>query len=81
MRNLVTGGAGFLGSHLIDRLMRLKEEVICIDNFFTGSEENIKDWYQNPRFKMIKHDVIEPINLKVDKIWHLASSSILYVPM
>ncbi len=75
MRNLVTGGAGFLGSHLIDRLMRLKEEVICIDNFFTGSEENIKDWYQNPRFKMIKHDVIEPINLKVDKIWHLACSA------
>ena len=75
MRNLVTGGAGFLGSHLIDRLMRLKEEVICIDDFFTGSEENIKHWNKYSRFKMIKHDVIEPIDLKVDKIWHLACSA------
>ena len=75
MRNLVTGGAGFLGSHLIDRLMRLKEEVICIDNFFTGSEENIKYWEKNPRFKIIKHDVINPIYFEVDKIWHLACSA------
>ena len=75
MRNLVTGGAGFLGSHLIDRLMKLEEEVICIDNFFTGNEENIKHWNKHPKFKMIKHDVINPINIKVDKIWHLACSA------
>ena len=55
--------------------MRLKEEVICIDNFFTGSEENIKYWEKNPRFKIIKHDVINPIYFEVDKIWHLACSA------
>ena len=75
MRNIVTGGAGFLGSHLIDRLMNLGEEVICIDNYFTGREENISQWINNSRFKMIKHDVIQPINFEVDKIWHLACSA------
>lgn len=75
MKNLVTGGAGFLGSHLIDKLMSLEEEVICIDNFFTGREENIKNWKNNPRFKVMRHDVIQPIDLEVDKIWHLACSA------
>ena len=71
-RNLVTGGAGFLGSHLIDKLMSLGEEVICIDNYFTGNKTNIKRWIGHPNFELIRHDVTEPIQLEVDKIWHLA---------
>lgn len=73
MRNIVTGGAGFLGSHLIDTLMREGEEVICIDNFSSGVRNNIQHWINNPMFTLINHDVIEPIFLKSDKIWHLAS--------
>jgi len=71
-RNLVTGGAGFLGSHLIDRLMNNGEEVICLDNYFTGKKENISQWIGHPNFELIRHDVTEPISLEVDKIWHLA---------
>ncbi len=71
-RNLVTGGAGFLGSHLIDKLMQAGEEVICIDNYFTGKKENIKKWQGHPNFELIRHDVTEPIQLEIDKIWHLA---------
>ena len=71
-RILVTGGAGFLGSHLIDKLMSLGEEVICIDNYFTGNKTNIKQWIGHPNFELIRHDVTEPIQLEVDKIWHLA---------
>ncbi len=71
-RNLVTGGAGFLGSHLIDRLMQSNEDVICLDNYFTGSKENISKWIGHPRFEVIRHDVTEPIKLEVDRIWHLA---------
>ncbi len=71
-RNLVTGGAGFLGSHLIDKLMKSGEEVICIDNYFTGKKENIKKWIGHPNFELIRHDVTEPIQLEIDKIWHLA---------
>ena len=71
--NLVTGGAGFLGSHLIDRLMFNNESVICIDNFFTGRKSNIYKWINNPNFQLIEHDVIEPIDLpNIDRIWHLA---------
>tara|TARA_B100000242_G_scaffold60330_1_gene36095 strand:- start:4523 stop:5464 length:942 start_codon:yes stop_codon:yes gene_type:complete len=70
--NLVTGGAGFLGSHLIDRLMENGEEVICIDNFFTGSKNNLIKWLKNPKFEFIRHDITKPITLEVDKIWHLA---------
>ena len=70
--NLVTGGAGFLGSHLIDKLMLNNEKVICLDNFFTGDKSNISHWINNPNFDLINHDVTEPIKLKVDKIWHLA---------
>ena len=70
--NLVTGGAGFIGSHLIDRLMNLGEEVICIDNFSTGTDKNIIRWLGNQRFKYIKHDIIKPIDLNVKNIWHLA---------
>lgn len=71
-RNLITGGAGFLGSHLIDRLMNLNEEVICLDNYFTGEKSNIEKWIKHPNFELIRHDVTEPIQLEVDKIWHLA---------
>ncbi len=72
IRNLVTGGAGFLGSHLVDRLMKAGEEVICIDNFHTGRKKNVEHWIGNPYFELIRHDVTEPILLEVDRIWHLA---------
>ena len=72
MINLVTGGAGFVGSHLIDRLMHSGEEVICLDNYITGRKSNIKKWIGNPYFELIRHDVTEPIRLEIDKIWHLA---------
>ena len=72
MRNLITGGAGFLGSHLVDRLMQAGEEVICLDNYFTGRKANIRDWIGHPNFELIRHDVTEPIKLEVDRIWHLA---------
>lgn len=72
MRILVTGGAGFIGSHLIDRLMRADHEVICLDNFFTGHKRNIQHWFGNPNFEMIRHDITEPIRLEVDQIYHLA---------
>ena len=72
IRNLVTGGAGFLGSHLVDRLMKSGEEVICLDNFFTGRRNNIAPWIGNHSFELIRHDVTEPIMLEVDRIWHLA---------
>ena len=71
-RNLVTGGSGFLGSHLSRNLLERGEEVICIDNFFTGEKKNIKPLIKNPYFELIRHDVTEPIKLEVDKIWHLA---------
>jgi UDP-glucuronate decarboxylase len=72
MRILVTGGAGFLGSHLIDRLMQQKHDVICLDNFYTGNKENIAHWLGNPKFELIRHDITEPIRLEVDQIYHLA---------
>ena len=71
-RNLVSGGAGFLGSHLIDRLMKNNEKVICLDNYFTGEKLNLKKWINHPNFEIIRHDVTEPIQLEVDRIWHLA---------
>ena len=71
-RNLVTGGAGFLGSHLIDKLMNAGENVVCLDNYFTGNKENIQEWVNNPRFELVTHDIVDPIKLEVDKIWHLA---------
>ena len=72
MRSLVTGGAGFLGSHLIDRLIESGEEVICLDNYFTGRKSNIQRWLAHTHFELIRHDVTEPIRLEVDRIWHLA---------
>ena len=72
VKHIVTGGAGFLGSHLIDKLMFQGDEVICLDNFFTGNKENIVKWIDNPKFELIRHDITEPILLEADKIWHLA---------
>ena len=72
IRNIVTGGAGFLGSHLIDRLIENGEEVICLDNFFTGHKSNIVHLFNNPRFEFIRHDITKPILLEADRIWHLA---------
>jgi len=74
--NLITGGAGFVGSHLVDRLMADGEEVICLDNYFTGRKANIAQWIGHPRFELIRHDVTEPIKLEDDRIWHLASGLI-----
>ena len=71
-RHLVTGGAGFVGSHLVDRLMERGDEVICLDNYFTGRKENIRQWIGHPNFELIRHDVTEPIKLEIDRIWHLA---------
>jgi UDP-glucuronate decarboxylase len=72
MRILVTGGAGFIGSHLSERLLREGNEVICLDNFFTGRRENIFHLLDNPRFEVLRHDVIEPVLLEVDQIYNLA---------
>ncbi|MFO7141343.1 NAD-dependent dehydratase [Arthrospira sp. PCC 8006] len=72
MRILVTGGAGFIGSHLIDRLMEQKHDVLCLDNFFTGNKDNILKWIGNPYFELIRHRITEPIRLEVDQIYHLA---------
>ncbi len=72
MRILVTGGAGFLGSHLCERLIAQEHDVICLDNFFTGRRENILHLLSNPRFELVRHDVIEPILLEVDQVYNLA---------
>jgi UDP-glucuronate decarboxylase len=72
MRILVTGGAGFIGSHLCERLLSEGHEVLCLDNFFTGRRENIFNLLDNPRFELIRHDVTEPILLEVDQIYNLA---------
>jgi UDP-glucuronate decarboxylase len=72
MRILVTGGAGFIGSHLCERLLGEGNEVLCLDNFFTGRRENILHLLDNPRFELLRHDVTEPILLEVDQIYNLA---------
>ena len=71
-RNLITGGSGFLGSHLSKKLLDRGEEVICLDNFFTGNKNNIKELFKYQNFEFIRHDVTEPIKLEIDNIWHLA---------
>src|SRR5664280_2690220 len=71
-RNLVTGGSGFLGSHLCERLLSQGAEVICIDNFFTGARRNIEPLLDNKRFELIRHDVTFPIYLEIDQIYNLA---------
>ena len=72
MRILVTGGAGFLGSHLCDRLINEGHEILCLDNFFTGRKQNITHLLQNPSFELIRHDVVEPFRVEVDQIYNLA---------
>jgi len=72
MRILVTGGAGFIGSHLCERLLAGGDEVICLDNFFTGRRENVFHLLDDSRFELVRHDVIEPVLLEVDQIYNLA---------
>ncbi|HEX8747867.1 MAG TPA: UDP-glucuronic acid decarboxylase family protein [Pyrinomonadaceae bacterium] len=72
MRIVVTGGAGFLGSHLCERLLDAGHDVICLDNFFTGRRENITHLLDNHHFELLRHDVIEPVLLEVDQIYNLA---------
>jgi len=71
-RILITGGAGFLGSHLCDRLLGDGHDVICIDNYFTGSKENVLHLLDNPKFEIIRHDVTFPLYVEVDEIYNLA---------
>lgn len=71
-RILVTGGAGFLGSHLIDRLLERGDEVVCVDNLFTGAKRNIEHLHSNPRFEFMRHDVCFPLYIEVDEIYNLA---------
>ncbi len=71
-RILVTGGAGFLGSHLCDRLVAQGHDVLCLDNFFTGGKQNISHLLGKPNFELIRHDLVEPILLEVDQIYNLA---------
>ena len=71
-RVLVTGGAGFLGSHLCDRMINAGNEVICLDNYFTGRRNNITHLLGHPNFELIRHDIIDPIKLEVDQIYNLA---------
>lgn len=71
-RVVVTGGSGFVGSHLVDKLIARGDDVIVIDNFFTGRKQNVEHHFGNPRFELIRHDVVEPILLEVDQIYHLA---------
>ena len=72
MRILVTGGAGFLGSHLCERLLADGNEVVCLDNFFTGSKQNVASLCANPNFELVRHDVIDPFKFEVDQIYNLA---------
>lgn len=71
-RILITGGAGFLGSHLCERLLSEDNEILCLDNFYTGSKDNIRHLLDNPRFELIEHDIINPLYPEVDEIYNLA---------
>ena len=67
-RILVTGGAGFVGSHLVDRLMLMGHYVIALDNFFTGSRSNIEHWIGHPNFELVRHDIVDPYLVEVDQM-------------
>ncbi len=71
-RILITGGAGFIGSHLCEKLLNEGNEVICVDNFFTGSKQNIIHLLDNPYFEIVRHDITFPLYLEVDEIYNLA---------
>lgn len=72
MRNLITGGAGFIGCNLIKKLIKDNEYVICVDNFVSSDKSNIENLSNNPLFELIIHDVTKPLNIKADKVWHMA---------
>jgi len=73
MKTVVTGGAGFIGSHLVDRLMEAGHEVVCVDNLYTGQKSNNAQWIEHPNFQFIQHDIVNPIEIdNVDQIYHLA---------
>ena len=74
-RILVTGGAGFLGSHLCERLLAAGNDVLCVDNYFTGTKQNIVNCLDNPRFELMRHDVTFPLYVEVDEIYNLAAQS------
>lgn len=71
-RILITGGAGFIGSHLCEKLLNKNNYVICLDNFFTGSRKNIEPFLDNPNFELIEHDIVKPLYIDVDRIYNLA---------
>src|SRR5713226_1385403 len=71
-RVLVTGGAGFLGSHLCERLLKERYDVLCVDNFYTGTKRNIKHLIGNPDFEVMRHDITFPLYVEVDEIYNLA---------
>ena len=71
-RILVSGGAGFLGSHLCEKLLGLGHEVVCLDNFFTSARRNVEHLLDDHRFELVGHDVTDPFNVEVDEIYHLA---------
>ncbi|MCP4626104.1 MAG: NAD-dependent epimerase/dehydratase family protein, partial [bacterium] len=71
-RILITGGAGFIGSHLCERLLEAGHEVVCVDNLFTGRRKNIKNFLDHDRFEFIRHDIIQPLLVDVDQIYNLA---------
>ena len=71
-RILVTGGAGFIGSHLCDRLIKEGNDVICLDNYFTGTKRNVEHLISHPYFELVRHDVIQPYFAEVDQIYNLA---------
>ena len=75
---LITGGAGFLGSHLCDRLLKDGNEVVCMDNYFTGAKQNIAHLHANPYFELMRHDVTDPFKVECDEIYNLACPCLLY---
>ncbi len=72
VRILITGGAGFIGSHVVEYLLHQGHEVLCLDNYFTGSKENLRHLRDHPRLELIRHDLVNPVMLEVDQIYHLA---------
>ena len=66
-RILITGGAGFIGSHLSERLLDQGHEVLCVDNFFTGSKTSVSHWHGHPNFELVRHDVVEPFMIECDR--------------